>query len=187
MIQVHIQSLREAAEVMAGTRPFEPEVFMPSNATATILGIHHRLREHGVADEELWPKTAEFFASPDIDQSRTCGSPACCSRPSRASRRAGSGAGRRRHAERLTTIATVMPACDAIYVDNEVAAFLNEEPLRTQLNFGTHVFSQRTRHEFAAYLDEIRDAAPGEHVAAVREVYGDSYLTPFSRLFNVPE
>ena len=87
----------------------------------------------------------------------------------------------------VTTIATVMPACDAIYVDNEVAAFLNEEPLRTQLDFGTHVFSQRTRHEFAAYLDEIRDAAPDEHVAAVREVYGDSYLTPFTGLFNLPE
>ena len=68
MIQVHIQSMRQAAEVTAGTRPFDPEVFMPSNATATILGIHHRLREHGVADEEFRQKTAEFFTSPDIDQ-----------------------------------------------------------------------------------------------------------------------
>jgi hypothetical protein len=54
LIQVHLQSMREAAEVMAGRQPFDPEVFMPSNATATILGIDHRLHEHGVPDEELW-------------------------------------------------------------------------------------------------------------------------------------
>jgi hypothetical protein len=188
MIQVHVQSLREAAELMAGTRPFDPEVFMPSNATATILGIHRRLREHGVADEELWPKTAEFFTSPDIDQVPylriSCMLFAAFARKQASGQRRPAGGGTLND---VTTIATVMPACDAIYVDNEVAAFLNEEPLRTQLDFGTRVFSQRTRHEFAAYLDEIRDAAPSEHVAAVREVYGDGYLAPFTELFNFPE
>jgi len=188
MIEVHIQSLREAAEVMAGTRPFDPEVFMPANATATILGIHHSLREHGVADEELWSKTAEFFTSPDIDQVPylriSCMLFAAFARKQASGQRRPAGGGTLND---VTTIATVMPACDAIYVDNEVAALLNEEPLRTQLDFDTRVFSQRTRHEFAAYLDQIRDAATDEHVAAVREVYGDSYLTPFTGLFNLPE
>lgn len=187
MIQIHTQSLREAAEVMGGTRPFDPEVFMPSNITATILGIHHRLREHGIADEELWPKTAEFFTSPDIDQVPylriSCMLFAAFARKQASGQRRPASGGTLND---VTTIATVMPACDAIYVDNEVAAFLNEEPLRTQLDFGTRVFSQRTRHEFAAYIDEIRDAATDEHVTAVREVYGDSYLTPFTGLFNFP-
>jgi hypothetical protein len=66
---------------------------------------------------------------------------------------------------------------------NEVAALLAEEPLRTQLDFGTAVFSHRTRHEFADYLDEIRAAASDEQVAAVREVYGD--FVPFTGLFEV--
>jgi hypothetical protein len=177
MIQVHVQSMREAAAVMAGTRPLDPEVFMPSNATATILGIHHRLREHGVADDDLWHKTAEFFASPDIEQVPylriSCMLFAAFARKQASGQRRPAGGGTLND---VTTIATVMPACDAMYVDNEVATLLAEEPLRTRLDFGARVFSQRTRHEFAEYLDEIRDAVSEERVAAVREVYGDSYL-----------
>jgi hypothetical protein len=111
-IQMHVQSMREAAEMTAGRRPFDPDVLMPSNASAIILGIHHRLREHGVGEEDLWQKTVDFFASPDLDQ---------------------------------------------------------------------------VPNEFAAYLDEIRAAASDEHVAAVREVYGDRYLHPFTGLFDGPE
>lgn len=187
-IRIHVQSMRETAEMMAGTRPFDPEVLMPSNATATILGIHHRLREQGVTDEEIWQKTAEFFISPDIDQVPylriSCMLFAAFARKQASGQLRPAGGGTLND---VTTVATVMPACDAIYVDNEVAALLAEEPLRTQLDFGTHVFSQRTRHEFAAYLDNIRDAAPDEHAAAVREVYGDGYLTPFTGLFDLPE
>lgn len=188
MIQIHIQSVRDAAEVMAGRRPFDPEVLMPSNATGTILGIHHRLRERGVADDELWQKTAEFFNSPDIDQvpylQISCMLFAAFARKQASGQRRPAGGGTLND---VTTVATVMPACDAIYVDNEVAALLAEEPLRTQLDFGTRVFSQRTRHEFAAYLDELREAASAEHVVAIREVYGNSYLTPFTGLFDPPE
>ena len=68
LLQLHLQALGEAAEVIAGNRPFDPEVFLPSNATATILDIHHRLRQHGTADDELWRKTAEFFRSPHLDR-----------------------------------------------------------------------------------------------------------------------
>jgi hypothetical protein len=168
MIQVHLQSMREAAEVVAGTRPFDPEVFMPSNATSTILGIHHRLREHA-PEEKLLAETVEFFTSPDIDEmpylriSAMLLAAFARKQASRQRRPIGGGT-----LNDVTTIATVMPACDAIYIDNEVAALLAEEPLRTQLDFDTRVFSQRTRHEFAAYLDELREAVPDEYVAAVR-------------------
>lgn len=188
MIQVHLQSMQQAAEVMTGARPFDPDLLSPSNATATILGIHHGLREGGVADEELWQKTAEFFSSPDIDQVPylriSCMLFAAFARKQASGQRRPAGGGTLND---VTTVATVLPGCDAIYVDNEVAALLDEEPLRTQLDFGTRVFSHRTRHEFAAYLDEIRASASEEHVAAVREVYGDGYLVPFTGLFNVPD
>jgi len=128
---------------MAGTRPFDPEVFMPSNATATVLGIHRRLRQAGVAEEELWQKIAEFFTSPDLDQVPylriSCMLFAAFARKQASGQRRPAGGGTLND---VTTIATVLPACDAIYVDNEVAAFLNEEPLRTVLNYGTRVFSQ---------------------------------------------
>jgi hypothetical protein len=188
-IQMHVQSMREAAEMMAGRRPFDPDVLMPSNATAIILGIHHRLHEHGVGEEDLWQKTVDFFASPDLDQVPYLR--ISCMLFAAFARKHAIG-GQRRPAgggtlNDVTTVATLMPACDAIYVDNEIAAFFAEEPLRSRLDFGALVFSQRTRHEFAAYLDEIRAAASDEHVAAVREVYGDRYLHPFTGLFDGPE
>lgn len=188
MLQVHLQSMREAAEVMAGMRPFDPEVFLPSNATSTILGIHHRLREHGVPEEQLRQKTVEFFTSPDLEQVPylriSCNLFAAFARKAASGQQRAPGGGTLND---VRTVATVMPACDAIFVDNEVAALLGEEPLRSLLDFGARVFSQRTRNEFAAYLDEIRDRASDEHEAAVREVYGESYLAPFTGIFIVPE
>ena len=188
MIEVHLQSLRDAAEIMAGTRPFDPEVFMPSNATATILGIHHGLREHGVAEEDLWQKTVEFFTSSDLERVPylriSCMLFTAFARKQASGQRRPAGGGTLND---VTTVATVLPACDAIYVDNEVAALLDEEPLRTRLDFGTLVFSHRTRQDFAAYLDEIRASASEEHIAAVREVYGNSYLVPFTGLFNATD
>jgi hypothetical protein len=188
MIQLHLQSIREGAEVIAGTRPFDPEVFLPSNATSTILEIHHGLREHGVPEEELWQKTVEFFASPHLEQVPylriSCMLFAAFVRKAASGQRRAPGGGTLND---VKTVATVMPGCDAIFVDNEVAALLGEEPLRSRLDFGTRVFSQRTRDQFFAYLDEIRDGASDEHVAAVSEVYGDSYLIPFTGILDVRE
>jgi hypothetical protein len=84
----------------------------------------------------------------------------------------------------VKTVATVMPACDAMFVDNEVAGLLQEEPLRSRIDFGTLVFSQRTKDEFLIYLDQIRASASDDHVAAVREVYGDGYLEPYIGLYD---
>lgn len=184
-IQMHVQSMREAAEVLAGARPFDPEVFLPSNATATILAIHRRLRENGVAEEELWEKTVEFFTSPHLDEVPYLR--ISCMLFAAFARKAASGQRRPPSGGTLNdvkTVATVMPACDAIFVDNEVSALLREEPLRSRLDFGTRVFSQATRTEFIQYVEEIRNTATDDHVAAVREVYGDGYLQPFVAIFD---
>ena len=38
------------------------------------------------------------------------------------------------------------------------------------------MFSPNVKEEFLAYLRSIRDGATAEHVAALREVYGDDHL-----------
>jgi hypothetical protein len=188
LIRMHLQALGEAAEVIAGNRPFDPEVFLPSNATATILDLHHRLTQHGVPDEELWAKTAEFFRSPDLDQVPylriSCMLFAAFARKAASGQVKPAGGGTLND---VKTVASIMPACDAIFVDNEVAGLLREEPLRTRIDFGARVFSQRTRDEFLQYLHEILASASDEHIAAVREVYGESYLEPYTGLFDGAE
>jgi hypothetical protein len=86
----------------------------------------------------------------------------------------------------VRTIATVLPYCDAVFIDNEIAGLLADEPLRTRIDFDTKVFSQNTRDAFIDYLDELLAAAPDGHVDLVRDVYGEGYLRPFTSVFEQP-
>src|SRR5712691_2594481 len=72
----------------------------------------------------------------------------------------------------VRTVVTVLPYCDAIFIDNEVAGFLAEQPLRTRIDYGTVVFSPNRRERFGAYLDELRAAASEEHLQHVEDIYG---------------
>jgi hypothetical protein len=83
----------------------------------------------------------------------------------------------------VTTVAAVLPYCDAIWVDNEIAGLLGEEPLRTQIDYGTRVFSWNTRQRFLEYIEGLRAAVPESHVELVRNVYGNGYLRPFTEVF----
>ncbi len=68
-----------------------------------------------------------------------------------------------------------------------MAGLLGEEPLRTQIDYGTRVFSWNTRHQFLDYLDELRAAVSDEHMELVRDIYGAGYLRPFTEVFAAQE
>ncbi len=67
LIRLHLQSAERQARILAGEETYDLDAFMPSNATSLVLAIHHRLREAGVAEEELWQQTVEFFLSDSFD------------------------------------------------------------------------------------------------------------------------
>lgn len=77
-------------------------------------------------------------------------------------------------------ISSLLPYCDAIFVDDKMKAFLSEEPLRSEvLKFGTKVFSQNCIQEFITFLDTIENEAQPAHKDLVRQVYGERkpYMT----------
>jgi hypothetical protein len=74
--------------------------------------------------------------------------------------------------------------CDAMFLDNEMAGLLGEQPLRTSLDFDTRIFSRNTSDRFLEYLDEIREAVRDEHVALVQTVYGPDWDTPYTTLYE---
>jgi hypothetical protein len=85
----------------------------------------------------------------------------------------------------ITAISTALPYCDAIFVDDECASLLGDEPLRSQIaTYGTRVFSTATREEFLAYLTELEREAGPEHARAVTDVYGEEWLVPFRTLLE---
>jgi len=78
-------------------------------------------------------------------------------------------------------VSLLLPYCDAMLMDNEIAGYLKEEPLVSSLGFPCKVFSPRTLPHFMNYLDEIEGAANPEHLKKVEEVYGVDWPQPSRR------
>jgi hypothetical protein len=184
MLEQHVRSLEERARAFASGE-LTVEHLMPSSASLLCEGIHHVMRERGVPEEQLWAKTRVFLRSESLTKVPYLN---IASYLFAAMARQVAHGGRRRPPNRgwlndVRTVATVMPYCDALFVDNEVAGFLREEPLRTRLDYGTRVFAPNRRNEFVAYLDELRVGAREEHLRLVEEVYGADWATPFTTVF----
>jgi hypothetical protein len=71
-----------------------------------------------------------------------------------------------------------------MFVDNECASLLNEEPLRTGITGGAKIFSLNTKEQFLEYLEEIIFTAPKEHIDKVEEVYGKRWRRPFTTMYH---
>ena len=55
----------------------------------------------------------------------------------------------------IESIANYLPYCDAIFIDKECASLLDEKVLKSDLSYGTRVFSIRTKREFLQYLRSL--------------------------------
>lgn len=86
----------------------------------------------------------------------------------------------------VDVISAYLPYCDAMFLDNEMESILSEKAVKAKLGFKTQVFSLRTKDKFMEYLESIEARAPAEHVAKVREVYGESWEEPFVEMFQAP-
>ncbi len=84
----------------------------------------------------------------------------------------------------VKTISVLLPYCDAMFLDNECAALLSEGPLRDEIDYGTQIFSQNSKTELLEYLDGLKGSATPAHLAALKDVYGDRYITPNRRLYS---
>ena len=81
-------------------------------------------------------------------------------------------------------ISVLLPYCDSMFIDKECYGYLNEEPLKSKLDFNTRLFSLTNRDEFIDYLDEIEKSAPKGQISKIAEVYGDTWLTPYTTLYR---
>lgn len=84
----------------------------------------------------------------------------------------------------IEIISTLLPYCDAMFVDNEFRAYLNEKPLCDDIDYGAKIFSQKIKNDFLNYLDEIEKNASEELINSLNEVYGDTWEKQFIELYN---
>ena len=64
------------------------------------------------------------------------------------------------------------PYVDAMFIDNECAALLSEEPLKSELKFKARIFSLNSKDDFLEYLRSIERDADPKILKSVRDVYG---------------
>lgn len=85
----------------------------------------------------------------------------------------------------VDVVAAYLPYCSAVFVDKEIDVILREPPLPSELSeYHTQVFSLRSKEVFFDYLDQIEQNATPEHMALVRDVYGECSEKPFVEVFG---
>lgn len=72
----------------------------------------------------------------------------------------------------VNAVSVYGPYVDAIFLDNECAALLREQPLRSELKLRAKVFSMNTGDEFLDYLRQLEAAAAPEVRRYAKEAYG---------------
>lgn len=82
-------------------------------------------------------------------------------------------------------LSTLLPYCDAMFVDNECRALWQDIPRDHKLAYPCALFSPNIRDEFLLYLRQIRDSATPEHLKIVSEIYGPDPLKPPQSIYGV--
>ena len=72
----------------------------------------------------------------------------------------------------INIASTLLPYCDAMFVDNKCRALLQDIPKEYALPYPCKVFSLKTGADFIQYLTGIRDSVTANHLALIKEVYG---------------
>lgn len=72
----------------------------------------------------------------------------------------------------MRMISTVIPYCDAAFIDRECHTLLSEQPVSVRVGYGIRFFSHRNKEEFVTYLEGIETSATPEHLALLDTVYG---------------
>ena len=66
-------------------------------------------------------------------------------------------------------ISILLPYCDAMFIDKEFDAYLNEEPLKSSALNETKIFSQIRKEDFMEYFDDIESSASVSHLDECRK------------------
>jgi hypothetical protein len=159
---------------------------MPGSLVMLVVAFLQRFAELGVSEAERLVQVAQFLHS----------EPALCAPKNHIeallyaslARRAASGQKRvpsRGTVNDIQVISAYLPYSKAMFVDDEFAQYLKEQPLAREIEpYPTKIFSTRSREEFLNFLRGIEEQTAPEHLALVTHVYGEDWLRPFREILE---
>jgi len=179
------QYLQNFAVVSLGLVPFQVGDSLPNMAFLTFNDIKERLREKRIKKEELNSKLGKFLRSQIFEDTPYIK----ISSMLYAAMARQAASGRKKLPTRgfmtdVKIISTLLPYCDAMFIDNECRNFLTERPLCDEISYGTKVFSLADKNEFISYLENIKSKASKGHLKKVEEVYGPDWVKPFWEVYK---
>lgn len=171
-------------EMTTGIMPFSPENFYESHALDQLNIIVSVLRRHGTADRDLAARVLAFL---DSDEFKDYPASRIATLVWAAFSRAASNGQKEPPNQGMANdvrVLTLLPYCDAMFVDNGCRALWEKIPGRYRAIYRTQLFSPKTRENLLAYLQRIEEDADPGVVASAREVYGEP--EPFLGMYSEP-
>lgn len=175
---------RMPALIMKGKMPSLDDM-LPSTYECLFSALESIFRSE-VAPEKLSAVISEFFRSGAINDApfNTIMSALFAAMAMKAA------AGQKEPPNRGTfsdvnIVSSLLPYCDAMFVDNKCRALLSDIPREYGLTYRCAVFSPNIGDGFIQYLQEIRDSASPEHLKLIEEVYGRDPLKPYAGIYGV--
>ena len=185
LVEAYHKYLENFAMVSFGLVPFQLESLLPSSAVTTFQAIKRRLREKGIKEKDLNSKLGEFLRSEEFESAPFIKIASILY--AAMARKAATGKKKlptRGFVTDVQIISTLLPYCDAMFIDKECRNFLMERPLCDEIDYGTRMFSLGNRNEFINYLDNIKSEASKKHLRKVMEVYGPDWMKPFWEIYK---
>jgi hypothetical protein len=86
----------------------------------------------------------------------------------------------------IEMVSTLLPYCDALFVDSEIFNLLNLGQVKKIISsFSAKIFSPVNKSDFLTYLDEIEKSASKKHIDTAKLLYGEEWLKPFVKMYEV--
>jgi len=180
-----LKTAQMSAQMMRGQMPSLNDI-LPSAAENQMFSLQYLFEAHTGNRKQSTEMLREFLASGAIDEApfSVTGAAMFAS----LSRKAASGQKRMPNqgtANDIEIVSTLLPYCDAMFMDNECSALWHDIPNNHKLPYPCRVFCRNTGADFIRYLTEIRDSATPEHLKLVEEVYGPDPLKPQQSIYGV--
>ncbi len=185
-IQSYLKHLTRMGRAYAGEIMTDPMALLPGWTVQIVMSFMTALKEAGVPQLERLSRVDAFLhseAAMDAPQNQLA-----ALLYAGLARRAANGQKRvpsRGTPNDIDFISAYLPYCDAMFIDNEFAQLLSEEPIAAAVDpYGTRIFSARNRAEFLEYLKDLESDADPDHVQLVHDTYGPSWLEPFRTMLE---
>ena len=186
LIKLYQKNLERLKKMSYGFIRFKPGAFLPGFANKVLYVIIKRLKRKGISEEkEINKKLNEFLFSEifeDVPYIKIS-SMLYAAMAVRANKGKKEPPGRG-FLNDVEVISTLLPYCDAMFIDKECRSLLLEKPLCDNITYSTKIFSPKNKGEFLAYLDQIRQSASEAHLKVVEEVYGSNWAKPYWGIFK---